>query len=438
MRTDLHAQSLADIAEKVAVVGVGYVGLPLAVALSQAGTPVIGYDTDKNRVTQLSDGVDATGAFTKDELADAAVEFRDDLESLSACTCFIITVPTPLAGRTSPDLGPLIRACREVARVLTPGDLVIIESTVYPGATREVCQKVISEESGLECGADFQLAYSPERVNPGDRERALDSITKLVAGHDPESTARAARLYRTVVSAGVHELPSLEAAELAKTVENAQRDLNIAFCNEVARICAALRLDTRTVLDACATKWNFQRFRPGMVGGHCIPVDPYYLIHRSELHGYRPDLLVSARRTNQAMPGFLAGRLVKRLAKLDIPLGRARVALLGATFKADVPDMRNSGVVELFKELESFGVRALVHDPLADREQMRDVFGDRSVSLSALRGLDMVILAVGHEEYRCNIGDIARGVLRPGGSFVDLSDSITPDEISREFSYGSI
>lgn len=433
-----QAEEANMITEKVAVIGIGYVGLPLAAAFSRAGFSTIAYDISAERISQLAKGWDSTGAFTHEQLIEAGVRFTSSLAELLECTCFIITVPTPLNADKTPDLEPLTSACEDVSRVLRPGGMVVVESTVYPGATRGVCKERLEKSSGLTCGTDFFLAYSPERINPGDTEHSLNDVTKLVAGYNHQASARATSLYRKIIPAGVRELPSLEAAELAKTVENSQRDLNIAFSNEISQICEVLGIDVRVVLDACATKWNFQPFTPGLVGGHCIPVDPYYLIHRSETAGYSPSLLLSARHTNEAMPRFLAEQLVKNLDGIGTPLGEARVAILGATFKPDVPDMRNSGVVEFIRELQILGVAPVVHDPLMADCDMRAAFGNRSVPITSLHDLDMLVLAVAHREYIPCLSEILHGALTPGAMFVDLTRSTTKETLPIDTRYWSL
>ncbi len=437
MTTGTTHQSELDAlpAERVVVVGVGYVGLPLAVALAVAGLDVLGFDLNSRRVSQLTAGQDATGSCNEVDLASSGLSFSDKPADMKGHTCYIVTVPTPLTPNDEPDLSNLVAACTSIGQVIVSGALVIVESTVYPGATREVCRTVIEDESGLTCGEEFGLAYSPERINPGDSEHTLSTVVKLVAGYDAESSARAIHLYRRIVSVGVVEALSLEVAELAKIVENSQRDLNIAFSNEISRICVQLDLDTMTVLEACATKWNFQAFRPGLVGGHCIPVDSHYLIHRSQVKGYFPQLLAGVRETNAGMPGFLAQRLVRKLDSQGIPPSEASVALLGATFKADVPDTRNSGAVSVLEQLIAFGVDPVICDPLLSLEELSSMFGRRAVSVEELEDLDMIVVLVDHHSYKEDIPSVLRTALRPGGVFADFANLRQLKDMPADLSY---
>src|SRR4051794_5801488 len=361
--------------EKIAVIGLGYVGLPVAVGMARAHGAVVGFDVDRVRIAALRDGIDATGEFRPDELAAIDVRYTADPADLAGCSCFILTVPTPIDANRQPDLGALRRACRTVGSALRPGGIVVVESTVYPGVTEEVCGPLLAAASSLRQAVDFQLGYSPERINPGDPEHRLETIPKVIAAEDAAGLRRLEAIYGPVVKAGLHRAPSIRVAEAAKAIENTQRDLNIALMNELALICDRLGIRTRDVLRAAATKWNFLPFTPGLVGGHCIGVDPYYLTAKAESLGYHPEVILAGRRINDGMGGFVAQKLVKLLIAADVPVRRARVGVLGLTFKENVPDLRNSRVPDILAELTSFGVTALVHDPLAPDEAARAEYG---------------------------------------------------------------
>jgi UDP-N-acetyl-D-galactosamine dehydrogenase len=407
----------------VGVVGLGYVGLPLAVAFGARGLDTIGFDIDARRIGDLRAGRDSTGSFGPGELVGAELGFADRVEELVDRTCFVVAVPTPATADGHADLTALRKACELIAGVLRPGALVVFESTVYPGATREVCVPILEAGSGLRCGDDFQVGYSPERINPGDRARGLADVVKVVAGYDEAALERVRALYEPVVRAGLHTAPSIEAAELAKLVENSQRDLNIAFVNEIARFCHAAGIPVDAVLDASATKWNFQRFRPGMVGGHCIPVDPHYLIDRVVAVGENPSVLTAARAANAAMPAFIAEQLIRLH-----PRPRPAIGVLGVTFKADVPDARNSGVGPLVAELRRRTAHVVAHDPLCPPEVARREVGVELVPLEDMKDFDIVVLAVDHRDYLAAASTIGL-MARAGGVVADLTASLTPDSL---------
>lgn len=389
------------MSEKIAVVGLGYVGLPLAVCFARR-FPVAGYDRDPGRIEELRQGRDRLGEVP--EVGDSGVVFSHDPASLSEADVVVVTVPTPVDDSKRPDLDPLLGASRTVGQHIKRGATVVFESTVYPGATEEDCIPVIEAASGWKWKRDFFVGYSPERINPGDPERSVDRIVKVVAGDTPETAARLARIYGAVVTAGIHVADSIRVAEAAKVIENCQRDINIAFVNELAIIFQRLGLDTAKVLEAAGTKWNFLPFRPGLVGGHCIGVDPYYLTHKAETAGYHPEVILSGRRINDGMGIFVANRVVKLLiAKGNLVRG-ARVLVLGATFKENCPDVRNSRVFDIVEELEEFGVAVDVFDPVADAGRISAAHQGKWIGEATLeerRGsYDAAILAVSHAVFR--------------------------------------
>ena len=383
--------------KKIAVVGLGYVGLPVAMAFARTGTTV-GFDINPVRIQQLQEGHDCTVEVSSDELCDSDLEVSCDPGVLKGADFIIVGVPTPIDINRQPNLGPLLSATKTVAKNLTPGTVIVYESTVYPGVTEEVCAPLICEESGLSRD-QFKLGYSPERINPGDDVHTLSAVVKVVSGEDDETLDLVAKVYSKIVEAGVFRAPSIRVAEAAKVIENVQRDINIALMNELAIIFERLDIKTKDVLDAAGSKWNFNRYSPGLVGGHCIGVDPYYLTAKAESVGYHPQMILAGRRINDNMSIFVAQKLVKMLIAQNLTVKHSRVAILGVTFKENVTDCRNSKVFALIKELESFGVDVLVHDPMAD---VAAVQRDRGVTLSALDDLtelDGVVLAVPHKAY---------------------------------------
>lgn len=385
-------------AHSVAVVGLGYVGLPLAVAFARHFN-VIGFDLNAARVEELSAGTDRTGEVDSEALQASTARFTSDPAALREAGVIIVAVPTPIDEHRNPDLSPVEGASRTVGRHLSRGAVVVYESTVYPGVTEEVCVPILEAESGLRCGADFTVGYSPERINPGDKVHTLETIKKIVSGSDAPTLDLLAELYGTVVRAGIHRAPSIKVAEAAKVIENTQRDLNIALMNELSVIFNRMGIDTLEVLEAAGTKWNFLHFRPGLVGGHCIGVDPYYLTFKAEELGYHPDVILSGRRINDAMGRIAAQRVVKGMISRGSVVRGARVGILGFTFKENVPDLRNTRVVDIIAELRDFGLNVLVTDAQAYPEEAEKVYGQKLVPLSEFHDLDAVILAVSHREY---------------------------------------
>ncbi|PIW31009.1 MAG: nucleotide sugar dehydrogenase [Rhodospirillales bacterium CG15_BIG_FIL_POST_REV_8_21_14_020_66_15] len=382
----------------ISVIGLGYVGLPVAVAFGRARFAVVAFDISSARLTELRAGHDRTHEVSEADLAAANLAFTEDPGDLARADFHIVTVPTPIDGLRRPDLAPLIAATETIGRILKKGDIVVYESTVYPGATEEQCVPILEERSGLTFGTDFFVGYSPERINPGDREHRFETIRKVVSGCDAETARIIAETYGAVVTAGVHVAPSIKTAEAAKVIENTQRDLNIALMNELALIFERLGIDTADVLAAAATKWNFLPFTPGLVGGHCIGVDPYYLTHRAEMAGYRPEVILAGRRINDEMGPFIARETVRRLARKG-GTRSFRVTILGLTFKENVPDVRNTKVIDILRELERFGARVVVHDPMADPAEVKHEFGLDLAADGALGDADAVILAVPHDRY---------------------------------------
>jgi UDP-N-acetyl-D-galactosamine dehydrogenase len=382
---------------RIAVIGLGYVGLPVAVAFARSGASVTGFDTDSRRLDELRAGRDRTREISAEDLKAAPVRYESDPASLKNADFFIVTVPTPIDAARRPDLGAMLSASRTVGRALKRGDIVVYESTVYPGAVEEDCAPVLEEMSGLRCGVDFTLGYSPERINPGDKQRRFETITKVVAGQDEATLNIVADVYGSVVTAGVFRAPSIKVAEAAKVIENTQRDLNIAFMNELSAICHQLGIDTGDVLAAARTKWNFLPFSPGLVGGHCIGVDPYYLTHRAERAGYHPEVILSGRRINDSVGQRIAQECVRALFRNH--RSDATVTILGLTFKENVPDIRNSKVIDIVRELIAAGVRVQVHDSLADPGDARHEYDIELLPFDRIKPADAVIVAVAHDEY---------------------------------------
>jgi UDP-N-acetyl-D-galactosamine dehydrogenase len=421
-----------------AVVGLGYVGLPVALALAKKFEPVIGFDISTRRIAALRDAKDITGEVTGAALRETRLRLTDDADALSEASFFIVTVPTPIDAERRPDLSPLSGACALIGPRLRRGSVVVFESTVYPGLTREICGPLLAKPSGLRQGVDFKLGYSPERINPGDKQHRLETIVKIVAGEDAETLDRVAAVYGQIIEAGLYRASSLEVAEAAKVIENTQRDLNIALMNELAIIFDRLGIPTKEVLEAAGTKWNFLPFTPGLVGGHCIGVDPYYLTARAEATGYYPQVILSGRRINDGMGGFIAQRLVKLLIAAERPVKGAKIGIVGITFKEDVPDLRNSRVPDIVAELREFGIAARVADPLADPTEAKREYGIELVALEDFTQLDGLILAVPHRV----LGEVGRqrlfAALAPGGVFVDVKSAVARDKVPPDTHYWSL
>jgi UDP-N-acetyl-D-glucosamine/UDP-N-acetyl-D-galactosamine dehydrogenase len=423
--------------EKVAVVGLGYVGLPVALGFARK-VDTVGFDIDAEKVSELSRGHDRNREVPEQVLKASKLKFTAKPDEMRDATFFVVAVPTPVDHNNVPDLTPLERASETVGKVLKKGDVVVFESTVYPGVTEEVCGPILAKVSGLVQGADFKLGYSPERINPGDHEHTLERITKVVSGEDDATLERVATMYARIVDAGVHRAPSIKVAEAAKVIENTQRDINIALMNELAIIFDRMGIRTADVLAAAGTKWNFLKFKPGLVGGHCIGVDPYYLTTKAQQLGYQPEVITAGRRINDNVGRFIAQRLVKLLVNADVPVKGARVGVLGITFKEDVTDIRNSRVPDIVRELQEFGINALVHDPIASAAEVKHEYGLTLCNFEELRALDAVVLAVSHKAYG-EIGiDRIVSTLRDGGIVVDVKSAFEPSKLDKRVRYWSL
>lgn len=422
----MHSFSLET--SKIAVIGLGYVGLPLAVEFGKH-RPVVGFDINTKRIEALQAGHDSTLEVSGDELAKAnGLRFSSDLSDLEVCNTYIVTVPTPIDDHKRPDLTPLIKASETIGKVLKRGDMVIYESTVYPGATEEDCVPVLERVSGLKFNVDFFAGYSPERINPGDKTHRLTTITKVTSGSTPEVADFVNDLYASIVTAGTHKAPSIRVAEAAKVIENTQRDLNIALINELAVIFNRMGIDTEAVLKAAGTKWNFLQFRPGLVGGHCIGVDPYYLTHKAEAIGYHPQIILAGRRLNDGMGAYVAGQLVKALLKKRIHVQDARVLVMGLTFKENCPDLRNTRVVDVIGELQDYGVVVDVYDPWVDVAEAQHEYGITPITDPKPGAYDGVILAVAHDIFQENGTEAIRAFGKETHILYDLKYVFNPDE----------
>ena len=385
--------------EKIALVGLGYVGMPIAVAFAKK-VKVIGYDLNAEKIRLYKDGIDPTKEVGNEVIKSTKVEFTSDESRLREAKFHIVAVPTPVNPDHTPDLSPVEGASRILGRNLTKGSIVVFESTVYPGVTEDVCVPILEAESGLKCGVDFKIGYSPERINPGDKVHRLETITKIVSGMDDETLDEVAHVYELVVEAGVHRAESIKVAEAAKVIENSQRDINIAFMNELSIIFDKMGIDTLEVLKAAGTKWNFLNFRPGLVGGHCIGVDPYYLTYKAEQLGYHSQIILSGRRINDDMGKYVAESVVKKLISADLPVKGAKVAILGFTFKENCPDTRNTKVIDIYNELGEYGIVPIVVDDTADASEAKRLYGIEFKTMADVKDMDAVILAVAHDNLK--------------------------------------
>ena len=384
--------------EKLALIGLGYVGMPIAVEFAKH-VKVLGFNHNERRIQQYKSGIDPTHEVGDEAIQKTTVDFTSDEKRLSECKFLIVAVPTPIKDDKTPDLFPVENASRIVGRNLVPGSVVVYESTVYPGVTEDVCVPILEKESGLKYGVDFKVGYSPERINPGDKVHRLQTIKKIVSGMDAETLDCVAKTYELVVEAGVHRASSIKVAEAAKVIENSQRDINIAFMNELSIIFHKMGIDTKEVLEAAGTKWNFLKFYPGLVGGHCIGVDPYYLTYKADMLGYHSQVILAGRRINDGMGKYVAESCVKQLIAADKPVKNARVAILGFTFKENCPDTRNSKVMDIVNELHEYGITPVITDPVADVEEAKRIYGLDFATLEAVKDMDAVILAVAHDEF---------------------------------------
>jgi UDP-N-acetyl-D-galactosamine dehydrogenase len=413
---------------KISVIGLGYVGLPVAVAFGKSHQ-VIGFDLNQARIEELKTGYDRTLEVESEDLAATEILFTCDTSDLRNADFHIVAVPTPINHAKQPDLGPMLSASKTIGQQLKKGDIVVFESTVYPGATEEECVPILEAESGLKCGVDFTVGYSPERINPGDKEHTFTKITKVVAGQDKTTLDIVADVYSSVVTAGVHKAASIKVAEAAKVIENTQRDLNIALMNELAVIFEKMGIDTLDVLEAAGTKWNFLPFRPGLVGGHCIGVDPYYLTYKAEQVGYRPEVIQAGRRINDNMAGLIVDRCVKQMILQDRKVKGAKVAILGLTFKEDCPDLRNSKVEDLIKEFKEYGVEPVIADAVADPKEALSIYGVELASIESIIECELVVVAVAHKEYKALSASDFSAMLGKNGSLFDLKGILPRSEL---------
>ena len=391
-------EDLVNGKEKLSLVGLGYVGMPIAVAFARK-IKVVGFDLNEKKIDLYKSGIDPTNEVGNDVIRNTAVEFTADPEKLREAKFHIVAVPTPVNDDHTPDLTPVEGASRILGQNLTKGSVVVFESTVYPGVTEDICVPILEQESGLKCGVDFKIGYSPERINPGDKVHRLETIVKIVSGMDQETLDTVAKVYELVVEAGVYRAQSIKVAEAAKVIENSQRDINIAFMNELSIIFNKMGIDTKSVLEAAGTKWNFLKFYPGLVGGHCIGVDPYYLTYKAEELGYHSQIILSGRRINDDMGKYVAESMVKNLIKADIPVKGAKVAILGFTFKENCPDTRNTKVIDIYKELGEYGITPIVVDPAADADEAERLYGITFETMDAVKDMDAVIVAVAHTQF---------------------------------------
>lgn len=391
-------EKLLNGEEQLSLVGLGYVGMPIAVAYAKK-IKVVGFDSNEVKIDLYRKGIDPTKEVGDEAIRDTKVQFTANPEELSKCKFHIVAVPTPVHPDHTPDLSPVEGASHTLGKYLTRGSIVVYESTVYPGVTEDICKPILEQESGLKCGVDFKIGYSPERINPGDKVHRLETITKIVSGMDEETLDEVAKVYSLVALAGVYRAQSIKVAEAAKVIENSQRDINIAFMNELSMIFHKMGIDTKSVLEAAGTKWNFLKFFPGLVGGHCIGVDPYYLTYQAERMGYHSQIILSGRRINDDMGAYIANCLVKNLIAADIPVKEAKVAILGFTFKENCPDTRNTKVIDIYHELQEYGITPLVVDPQADAEEANRLYGITFRQLSDIKEMDAVIVAVSHREF---------------------------------------
>ena len=423
-------------ARSIAVVGLGYVGLPIAVAFGKQG-PVVGFDINKAKIAELRRGVDRTGEVSSADLKASQVQYTWEPAELKAADFIIVAVPTPINEALQPDFTALQKSSELIGSNLAPGTIVVYESTVYPGATEEVCLPILEKMSGMKAGVDFKIGYSPERINPGDKEHTLERIIKVVSAQDAESLEIVAKTYETVVKAGIHRASSIKVAEAAKVIENTQRDLNIALMNELALIFHRLGIDTKSVLDAAGTKWNFLRFSPGLVGGHCIGVDPYYLTAKAESVGYHPQVILSGRRINNGMGKFVAEQTMKLLSQLPRPVNDLKVAVLGLTFKENVPDLRNSKVPDIINELREYGVQVIVHDPIAESEEAVHEYGIKLVDLKQIKDVDGVIVAVAHRGFlEMGLSELLKPLRdQKNGVLVDVKSIFDPSKVPSSIKY---
>jgi UDP-N-acetyl-D-galactosamine dehydrogenase len=425
-------------AERIAIIGLGYVGLPVALAFARKFHGAVGFDVHKEKVDELRRGYDRNHEVSEETLKGSSLTITSEPSDLKSTTFYVVAVPTPVDGNNVPDLTPVIKASETVGRALERGAIVCYESTVYPGVTEDICGPILSKVSGLRQSVDFKLAYSPERINPGDREHTLERITKVVSGEDRPTLDRVAAAYGAIIDAGIHRAPSIKVAEAAKVIENTQRDINIALMNELALIFDRMGIRTADVLSAAGTKWNFLKFRPGLVGGHCIGVDPYYLTTKAQQLGYQPEVILAGRRINNNVGPYVAQRMIKMMVNADMPVKNARVGVLGLTFKEDCNDLRNSKVPDILNELKQFGIDPLIHDPLAHAAEARHEYGLRMANLDEFKDLDGLVFAVSHKQYLEMGQKKVLSFVKEGGVLLDVKSALDPAKIDRGIRYWSL
>jgi UDP-N-acetyl-D-galactosamine dehydrogenase len=423
---------------RIAVVGLGYVGLPLALALAKKYPGTMGFDIHEAKVAELRGGVDRTRETDSESLRTTSLTMTSNLEDLRGSDFFIVAVPTPVDGWNRPDLTPVVKASESVGKMLCKGSIVVYESTVFPGVTEEICGPILEQQSGFRCGVDFKLGYSPERINPGDKVHTVENIIKVVSGQDEESTRIIEKVYASVIKAGIHKASSIKVAETAKVIENTQRDINIALMNELAIICDKVGIRTKDVLDAARTKWNFLPFAPGLVGGHCIGVDPYYLTTKAEELGYHPEVILAGRRINDGMGAYVAQKLVKIMIQEQIKVKTSRVGILGLTFKENVHDIRNSKVPDIIVELEQFGIKPMIHDPMADPKETLHEYGLHLTAIEEFHDLDAIILAVNHSAFLdAGVSGLIKR-MNTHAVFIDVKSCFDPKEFPNQVIYWSL
>lgn len=420
----------------LSVIGLGYVGLPLAQAFSEKGIDVIGYDSNLEKINQYKNGEDLTNEVGKDRLSKSTVNFTSEIEKLKQARFHIIAVPTPIYDDNLPDFRPLEKASKDVGTILKKGDYVVYESTVYPGLTRELCIPILENTSGLKCPADFRVGYSPERINPGDKKNTLEKIVKVVSGVDDDSLEVISKVYGLIIEAGIHKAESIEVAEASKIIENAQRDVNIAFMNEVSKIFNKMSISTNSVLEAASTKWNFLNFKPGLVGGHCIGVDPYYLIYKAKKEKIKTPLLESSRDINDAMEDFVVSEMIKKIFKSKKNLSELKIGILGVTFKENTPDLRNSKAINIIEKIKDFGLDPIIYDPQADYNELITYHGFNTVNLESFRELDILAVLVAHKEFEEFDEEIIMSMLNENASLFDLKSVFS--DLKNKIDYWSL
>lgn len=432
-------EKIKDRQEQISVIGLGYVGLPLAVEFAKK-TNVIGFDINSEKIENYKNGIDLTNEIGNEQLKKTTLKFTSDEKEIKNAKFHIIAVPTPINGDKTPDLKPVVGASNVLGRNLTKGSIVVYESTVYPGVTEDVCVPILERLSGLKCGVDFKIGYSPERINPGDKVHTVTKITKIVSGMDEEALEEITNVYEIIIEAGVYKAESIKVAEAAKVIENSQRDINIAFMNELSIIFNKMGIDTKAVLKAAGTKWNFLNFTPGLVGGHCIGVDPYYLTYRAEQIGYHPQVILAGRRINDSMGKYIAENTVKQLIKADKQIKGAKVLIMGFTFKENVPDTRNTRVIDIVEELREYGVDVKVADPVADKEDAKREYGLEIQEMADVNGVDAIILAVSHEAFKTiELKGLKKKYKNSNCVLIDVKSFFDKNEaISSEFIYWSL